>query len=215
MSVILIDIVLAGDNAIIIGMAARNLPREIQKKTIIWGTMGAVIIRVLATALLAVILEVPGIHLIGGLLLLWIAYKLLKDRKKDHCVKECTSFWSAVGTIIAADAAMGIDNIIAVAGASHGNILILFAGLMISIPIVVWGSTMIIKLIDRFPVIIYVGAAVIAYTAAGMITKEPMIAQFLISYPQINWLITFVAVIVVVSAGLINKNRPLKEPANK
>ncbi len=205
-SIILIDLVLGGDNAIVIGMAARNLPRNMQKQVIILGTIGAVIIRIIATVVIVWFLKIPGIQLVGGLVLLFIAYKLVRDKKKETCTeKECTGFWSAIGTIMIADAAMGIDNILAVAGAAHGSMLVVIFGLAVSIPIVVWGSTLVIKLIDRFPVIIYAGAAVIAYTAAGMIIKEPWIAQQLIGYPALNWIIVIVAVIGIILSGLITK----------
>ncbi|WP_043932153.1 TerC family protein, partial [Bacillus sp. EB01] len=164
-SLIIIDLVLAGDNAIVIGLAARNLPKKQQKQAIIWGTVGAIVIRATATILVVYLLEIPGLRLIGGLLLLVIAYKLLTE-ESGHEVKAQTTFWGAIWTIIVADALMGLDNVLAVAGAADGHPLLVILGLLISIPIVVWGSTIILKWMERFPIIITIGAAVLAYTAA-------------------------------------------------
>lgn len=198
LSIILIDLVLGGDNAIIIGMAARNLPRELQKRAILWGALGAVIIRILATVMVVWLLEIPGIQLAGGLLLVWMAYKLLVEEDKEHKTKECNGFWAAIRTIIIADAAMGVDNILAVAGAAHSNFIVVIIGLMISIPIVVWGSTMVINLIERFPTIIYLGAAVIAFTAGRMILEEPWVYQYLAEYPTLEW-----SLIAAIIAGVL------------
>ncbi len=120
LAIIVIDLVLAGDNAIVIGLAARRLPKDQQKKVIIWGTIGAIAIRALATLVVVWLLKIPGLLLIGGVLLIWIAYKLIAEGK-DHDIKAEEGFWSAIKTIIIADALMGIDNVLAVAGAAHGN----------------------------------------------------------------------------------------------
>lgn len=175
--IILIDLVLAGDNAVVIGLAARNVPKEHQKKVIIWGTVGAIIIRFLATLVVIWLLKIPGLLLVGGLLLVWIAYKLLVD-KKDHLIPAKSSFWSAMRTIIIADAVMGVDNVVAVAGAAHGDFYLVAIGLLVSIPIVVWGSTLILKWINRYPSIIYIGAGVLALTAAKMVTSEPFLETY-------------------------------------
>lgn len=177
-AIIVIDLVLAGDNAILIGLAARNLPKEQQKKVILWGSLGAIVIRIAATLAVVWLLEIPGLHLIGGLLLVMIAYKLLVDDDDHSDVKAGDSFWAAIRTVIIADALMGLDNVLAVAGASHGNMLLVVIGLLISVPIVMWGSTMIIKWIERFPVIITLGSAILAWTASKMIVKESFLAGF-------------------------------------
>src|SRR4051812_31102799 len=122
LSIIMIDLVLAGDNAIVIGLAARNLPKNLQKKVIIWGTVGAIAIRALATVIVVWLLKIPGLLVIGGVLLIWIAYKLLVE-EKGHDVQAGNGFWAAIRTIIIADALMGLDNVLAVAGAAHGNYL--------------------------------------------------------------------------------------------
>lgn len=177
LAIIMIDLVLAGDNAIVIGLAARNLPKEKQKTVILWGTAGAVILRVIATVAVVWLLKVPGLMLIGGVLLVWIAYNLLTD-EKEHDVKAGQSTWAAIRTIIIADAAMGIDNVLAVAGAAHGSILLVILGLAISVPIVVWGSTILIKWMERYPIIITIGAGILAWTAAKMIVGEAFLKPF-------------------------------------
>ncbi|MEG6617043.1 TerC family protein [Peptococcaceae bacterium 1198_IL3148] len=205
LSIIIIDLVLAGDNAIVIGMAARNLPHEHQKQVILWGTAGAVVIRSLATLAVVWLLRIPGLLLIGGLLLIHIAYKLLTQEKK-HDINTSDNRWQAIKTIIIADAVMGLDNVLAVAGTAHGSFLLVVIGLMISIPIVVWGSTIIIKWIDRYPVIIYIGAGVIAYTAGKMIVDEPFLETFFNNAPLIKYGLMAAIIIGVLAAGH-NKQR--------
>ena len=176
-AIILIDLVLAGDNAIVIALAARNLPKHLQKKAIIWGTVGAIAVRTLMTLVVVWLLKIPGLMLVGGLGLLWIAYKLIADQGggDDEHGPAASTFWGAMKTIVVADALMGIDNVLGVAGAAHGAMDLVVIGLLISVPIVVFGSTMVLKLVDRFPAIIYIGAAVLAYTAGSMIVGEPLL----------------------------------------
>ncbi|MDI1272061.1 TerC family protein [Polaromonas sp.] len=176
LAIILIDLVLAGDNAIVIALAARNLPSHLQKKAIVWGTVGAIVVRSAMTVGVVWLLKIPGLMLVGGLGLLWIAYKLLADQgDKEHDGPVASTFWSAMKTIVVADALMGVDNVLGVAGAAHGAFDLVVIGLLISIPIVVFGSTMVLKLVERFPVIINIGAAVLAFTAAKMIVSEPLL----------------------------------------
>ena len=166
MAIILIDLVLAGDNAIVIALAARNLPKHLQRKAIIWGTVGAIGVRTVMTLIVVWLLKIPGLMLVGGLGLLWIAYKLIADQGggEDEHGPAASTFWGAMKTIVIADALMGIDNVLGVAGAAHGAMDLVVIGLLISVPIVVFGSTMVLKLVDRFPIIIYLGAAVLAGT---------------------------------------------------
>jgi YjbE family integral membrane protein len=176
LAIILIDLVLAGDNAIVIALAARSLPKHLQKKAIAWGTVGAIAVRSVMTVGVVWLLQIPGLMLVGGLGLLWIAYKLLADQgDKQHSGPVANTFWGAMKTIVVADALMGIDNVLGVAGAAHGSFDLVIIGLLISVPIVVFGSTMVLKLVERFPVIIKVGAAVLAFTAAKMIVSEPLL----------------------------------------
>lgn len=174
LAIVLIDLVLAGDNAIVIALAARNLPAHLQKKAIAWGTFGAIAVRSLMTLGVVWLLQIPGLMLVGGLGLLWIAYKLLADTGADEAHGPvATTFWGAMKTIIVADALMGVDNVLGVAGAAHGSWDLVVLGLLLSVPIVVFGSTVVLRLVQRFPVIISLGAAVLAFTAAKMIVGEP------------------------------------------
>ena len=176
LAIILIDLVLAGDNAIVIALAARNLPPNLQKKAIVWGTVGAIVVRSAMTVGVVWLLKIPGLMLVGGLGLLWIAYKLLADQgNKEHDGPVVSTFWAAMKTIVVADALMGIDNVLGVAGAAHGSFDLVIIGLLVSIPIVVFGSTMVLKLVERFPMIINIGAAVLAFTAAKMIVSEQLL----------------------------------------
>jgi len=207
-AIIIIDLVLAGDNAIVIGLAARNLPKEQQKKVILWGTIGAVVIRALATLAVVWLLRIPGLLLVGGILLIWIAYKLLVE-EKGHDVQAGKSMWEAIRTVIIADALMGLDNVLAVAGAAHGSFLLVVLGLLISVPIVVWGSTLIIKWTERFPIIITIGAGVLAWTAAKMIVDENFLEAYFAN-PVIRY--GFEALVV---AGVILFGRMKKAKVNK
>jgi YjbE family integral membrane protein len=176
LAIILIDLVLAGDNAIVIALAARNLPPTLQKKAILWGTVGAIAVRSAMTLVVVWLLKIPGLMLIGGLGLLWIAYKLLADQGGDeHDGPVASTFWGAMKTIVVADALMGIDNVLGVAGAANGSMSLVILGLLISVPIVVYGSQVVLKLVERFPIIIQFGAAVLAFTAAKMIIGEQLL----------------------------------------
>lgn len=178
LAIILIDLVLAGDNAIVIALAARSLPKELQKKAIIWGTVGAIIVRSAMTVVVVWLLKIPGLMLVGGLGLVWIAYKLLADQGGgEHEGPVANTFWGAMKTIVVADALMGVDNVLGVAGAARGAFDLVIIGLLISVPIVVFGSTMVLKLVERFPLIINFGAAVLALTAAKMIVSERLLSN--------------------------------------
>jgi YjbE family integral membrane protein len=185
-AIILIDLVLAGDNALIIGLVARNLPKNTQNKVIFWGTFGAIAIRAVMAILVVYILAVPGFMLGGGLALVWIARKLLtpEDDDASHLAKApAATFAGAVRTIVIADAVMGVDNVLAIGGAAHGSILLIVLGLAISVPIIVWGSQLVIKLVDRYPSVILLGGAVLAWTAYSMIVREPLLAAWFEAHP--------------------------------
>jgi len=181
LAIVIIDLVLAGDNAIVIALAARALPPRLRTRAVIWGTVGAIAVRSAMTLIVVWLLMIPGLRFLGGLAPVWIAYKLLvpKVAKGDAHGKPVDSFRGAMQTIIIADALMGLDNVLAVAGAAKGSFLLVILGLLISIPIVVWGSTLILKWVDRFPVIVYLGAGVLAWTAAQMMLHEPLLEPFI------------------------------------
>ncbi len=203
LAIIIIDLVLAGDNAIVIALAARSLPPDQRRKAILWGTFGAIAVRTAMTLVVVWLLKIPGLLLLGGALLVWIAYKLLADNNNNggHEVTAASGFWAAMKTIVVADAVMGLDNVLAVAGAAHGNFLLVVIGLLISIPIVIWGSQLILKFVERYPGIVYVGGAVLALTAAKMMVSEPLIKGYLENQEMFGALVYFVVMGGVLSAG--------------
>ena len=214
LAIVVIDLVLAGDNAIVIAMAARNLPAHLQKKAIVWGAVGAIAVRSAMTLVVVYLLKIPGLMLIGGLLLVWIAYKLLtpaKDEDGGHN-NASTSFWGAMKTIVIADAVMGLDNVLAVAGASHGSYVLVVRGLLISIPIVIWGSTQILKLVERYPSITYIGAGVLAWTAAKMMISEPMVKEMqLFQNPAFGYAVQALVIFGVLFGGFMKSRLALEE----
>ncbi|MBU3725506.1 MAG: TerC family protein [Burkholderiaceae bacterium] len=202
-AIIVIDLVLAGDNAIVIALAARNLPEKEKNRAIIFGTIGAIVIRSLMTLGVVWLLKIPGLMLIGGLLLFWIAVKLIAPGNDgDEHSPAATTFWGAMKTIVIADAVMGVDNVLAVAGAAHGSFLLVVLGLLISIPIVVWGSKIVLKLIERYPSVITIGGGVLAFTAAKMVLNEPVLKSWVDGLPAwAYWSAIVVSVVVTTMAG--------------
>jgi len=197
-AIILIDLVLAGDNALVIGLAARNVPPAMQKKVVLWGTVGAIAIRAVLTMVVVYLLKIPGFLVVGGVALIYIGWKLTQDNGGGHEIKAATSVRGAVQTIIVADAVMGVDNVLAVGGAAHGSMLLVFIGLAVSIPIVVWGSTLVLKLVERFPAIVWIGAGVLGWTAVKMILTEPLLAPWIADHAPAR-----LALQIVVVGGLV------------
>jgi YjbE family integral membrane protein len=216
LAIILIDLVLAGDNAIVIALAARNLPPEHQNKAIMWGTVGAIVVRSAMTVGVVWLLKIPGLMLVGGLGLLWIAYKLIADTSDgEHEGPSATTFWGAMKTIIVADALMGVDNVLGVAGAANGDFTLVVIGLLISIPIVVFGSKLVLRLVERFPVIIQLGSAVLAFTAAQMVINEKLLDPVFDGGETINLIARIatysVAIVGVLGMGWWTSKRQEKE----
>ncbi|MDU2064582.1 MAG: TerC family protein [Sporomusaceae bacterium] len=176
-AIVFIDLILAGDNALVIALAARNLPAQYQKKAIFWGTLGAIVIRAISTLLVVWLLQLPGLMILGGLLLLLIAYQLVTDTK-THEVSAAPDFIGAIRTIIIADGVMGIDNVLGIAGIAKDSISTVIVGILITIPIIVWGSTFFIQLIERFPLLLYGGSAILAWTAGGLFFSDPLTVKF-------------------------------------
>jgi YjbE family integral membrane protein len=197
-AIILIDLVLAGDNALVIGLAARNVPPAMQKKVVLWGTVGAIAIRAVLTMVVVYLLKIPGFLAVGGVALIYIGWKLTQDNSGGHEIESATSVRGAVKTIIIADAVMGVDNVLAVGGAAHGSMLLVFIGLAVSIPIVVWGSTLVLKLVERFPAIVWIGAGVLGWTAVKMILTEPLLAPWIANHSPVR-----LALQIVVVGGLV------------
>ncbi|MEN9900841.1 MAG: hypothetical protein RLZZ152_1885, partial [Pseudomonadota bacterium] len=182
---------------------ARNLPAEHQNKAIMWGTVGAIVVRSAMTVGVVWLLKIPGLMLVGGLGLLWIAFKLISDTSEDeHEGSGATTFWGAMKTIIVADALMGVDNVLGVAGAANGDFTLVVIGLLISIPIVVLGSKLVLRLVEKWPVIIHLGAAVLAFTAAQMIINEKLLDPIFDGGETIN-LLARGATYVVAIAGVL------------
>jgi YjbE family integral membrane protein len=201
-AIVLIDLVLAGDNALIIGLVARNLPRQTQRKVIFWGTFGAIAVRGLMAILVVYVLDWPGFMLAGAIALVWIARKLLTPDPQaagNHAAAvPAATFAVALRTIVVADAVMGVDNVLAIGGAAIGSALLIVLGLAISVPIIVWGSHLVIRLVDRFPSIVLLGGAVLGWTAYSMIVREPLLAAWFADHPATK----LVAAILVFSISL-------------
>lgn len=174
-AIVIIDVVLGGENALVIAMASRNLAPELRKKALIWGTVGAVAVRFICVAALTYLLLIPGLRMIGGLALLYIAYTLVDQDEDKHNVTAATSFWGAIGTIVWADTVMGLDNALAIAGAAGGDWWLIIFGLLLSVPIILFGSTVVSKIIDKWPKTIWIGVLVLVAVAFQMIYNEPLL----------------------------------------
>ena len=180
MQIMMVNIVLSGDNAVVIALAARNLPAKQQKMAILWGSGGAIVLRVILTVAAVALLQIPFLQFAGALLLIWIAVKLLieEDESEGHHHAH-DNLLGAVKTILVADVVMSLDNTLAIAGVAKGDWTLLISGLVLSIPLIVFGSTLIMKMIERFPVIVYIGAGLIAYTAGEMIDSDAAVQPWL------------------------------------
>ncbi len=213
MAIVVIDLVLAGDNAIVIALAARQLPPHLQKKAIVWGALGAVGVRVVLTAAVVWLLKVPGLLAVGGALLVWIAWKLLQPddspAEASAHAPVVTGFWSAMRTVIVADALMGLDNVLAVAGAAHGSLLLVVLGLMISVPIVMWGSTLVLKVVERYPAVVYLGSGVLVWTAVTMMLNEKVFSEWLVAQ-SVPLRSLYLAVPLLLSLAFFHNHRKLE-----
>ncbi|MEO3947426.1 TerC family protein [Gorillibacterium sp. CAU 1737] len=197
LQILLINIVLSGDNAIVIAMASKNLPAKQQKRAVWWGAAGAVGLRLILTAVAVTFLQFPFIKTAGALLLLIIAVKLLADEGKEGRVKEAGTLGKAVVTIIAADFVMSLDNVLAVAAAADGNFKVILLGIGISIPLIVWGSSLVMKLLEQMPLLVYMGAAILGYTAGDMILADKALTQKLPAFGLLPYLPYLLAALVV------------------
>jgi YjbE family integral membrane protein len=180
LQIMLVNIVLSGDNAVVIALAARNLPSKHQKMAILWGSGGAIVLRILLTIVAVQLLKLPFLQFLGGLLLIWIAIQLLIESDEPEGGHQANdSLSGAIKTILIADVVMSLDNTLAIAGVAKGNWTLLIVGLALSIPLIVVGSTVIMKIMDRFPVVVYIGAGLIAWTSGEMIDSDPAIQPYL------------------------------------
>lgn len=181
-SITLINLILSGDNAVVIALASRNLPHDQRKRAVLWGSAGAVILRILLTLVAALLLKIPYVQFFGGLALVYIAINLLADEHKEVSCEGANSFWGAIKVIIFADLIMSLDNVLAIAGVADGHLGLLIFGLALSVPLVVFGSQLLMSLMDKFPIIIYVGAAILAWTAAKMMVADTVLGVWLLPY---------------------------------
>jgi YjbE family integral membrane protein len=202
LKIIMIDLLLSGDNAVVIALACRNLPLAQRKKGILFGVGGAIGLRIVLTFFAVSLLSLPYLKLVGALLLLWIGVKLLlpEDEHSEGNIKADARLIGAVKTIIIADFVMSLDNVLGVAAAAKGNVPLLVFGLLISIPLIAWSSQLVLKLIDRFPYIIYAGGALLGYVAGEMLVAEALLSPLVEAQHQLHWLIpVFCAILVLVT----------------
>jgi YjbE family integral membrane protein len=201
-SIVIIDLILAGDNAVVIAMAVRSLPREQRRKGIVFGAAAAVILRVILTFFVSQLLQVSFIKLFGGALIIWIAVKLfVEGAPEGDANKEATTVAQAVRTIVIADISMSLDNVLAVAGASGGSLSLLLFGLGLSIPFIVFTSNLLSMLMDRYPVIIYIGAAILGKVGGEMMITDPIVANYWVPGKFLQYSIEAAFAIGVIVAG--------------
>ncbi len=213
--IIIADLLLSGDNALVIALACRRLPAHQQKRAIFFGGGAAIALRVILTIFAVYLLQMPFLKLVGGALLLWIAVKLLlPEHEGEAHIKESGSMWGAIKTIIIADFVMSVDNVLAVAGAAHGDIALLTIGLLLSIPLIIYGSTMILKLIERFPIIITLGAAMLGYIGGEMIVGDVRVAPWVeANLPILHTIVPIAGAIIVVAIGKLRAPKPVPAAA--
>ncbi|MFK7693419.1 TerC family protein [Paenibacillus sp. HJGM_3] len=206
LQIMLINIVLSGDNAVVIALASKNLPLHQRKQAIWWGAFGAVALRLVLTIAAVALLKVPYIQAAGSFLLMYIAIKLLVEDDGHANVKEAASLGKAIWTIIIADFVMSLDNVLAIAAKAQGNISVIILGIALSIPIIVWGSTLVMKLLHKYPIFVYLGAGILGYTAGEMFVSDEKMEHYLLhGSATMHHAIPIVATVVVIAAGLIKK----------
>ncbi|CAG4888759.1 TerC family protein [Paraburkholderia gardini] len=220
--IIVIDILLGGDNAVVIALACRNLPADQRTRGVLWGTVGAILLRVALIAFAVALLDVPLLKFAGGLLLLWIGVRLMAPAHDAHAdVKPADKLMAAIKTIIVADAVMSLDNVIAIAGAAeaadpqHRLALVIF-GLVVSIPLIVWGSQLVLKLLDRLPVVITLGAALLGWIAGGLIINDPAGDRWpVLDMPAAEYGMSIAGALFVVIVGYALKRRNARREATQ
>lgn len=204
LSIVLIDLILAGDNAVIIAMAVRSLPREQRRKGIMLGSGAAVLLRVLATFFVSQMLQISFLKLIGGALIIWIAVKLLmQGMPEETSEKKATSIFQAIKIIVIADITMSVDNMLAVGGASGGSMFLLLFGLGLSIPLIVLTSNLLSTLMDKYPIIIYIGAAILGKVGIEMMITDPSVVRVISLSPYAQYAIEIAGAILVIVVGKV------------
>lgn len=200
--ILMINLVLSGDNAMVIAMASKNLPERQRRRAVWWGSAGAVILRCLLTFAAVLLLKIPYLQAGGGLMLLFIAYQLLAEREEDMRMEEVSSVWRAIRLILTADFIMSLDNVLAIAGLANGDMMLVVIGIAISIPIVVWGSGIIVGWLHRFPVLVYIGAYILAFTGGKMLLEDAKLGPILAyALPDLHTVLPLVLGVAVLAAG--------------
>ena len=218
--IIMIDILLEGDNAVVIALACRGLPKHQRTKGIIWGTVGAIVLRVILIAFALALLAIPYLKFVGALLLIWIGVKLIAPDEEDGHgnIEGSDKLWGAIKTIIVADLVMSVDNVIAIAGAAqtageqHEMVLVIF-GLLVSIPIIVWGSQLVLKLMDRFPIIILLGGMLLGWIAGTMAHTDPALVPYIPQDRAVHYGMGLAGALLVLAIGKWVKSRRAPPPA--
>jgi YjbE family integral membrane protein len=211
LKIIGVNIVLSGDNAVVIALAARSLPPKQQKMAVIWGSAAAIVMRVILTLFAVALLDLPWLKLIGSVLLLWIGVKLLIPEDEGPDIKASDNMLAAIKTILIADLVMSLDNVIAVAAAAGGSVTLLIIGLAISIPLVIFGATMLLKLMERWPIIITIGAALLGFVAGEMAWEDHAVKGFTGQYPHAaKYVIAAVGAAFVILMGRYFAGKSLK-----
>ncbi|WP_308636388.1 TerC family protein [Paenibacillus silvisoli] len=206
--IMLVNLVLSGDNAVVIALASRNLPLTHRKKAVWWGAMAAVGLRIVLTAVAVYLLKIPFIQIAGALLLFWVAIQLLKDDGESKNIEGAQSLWKAIRIIVMADFIMSLDNVLAIAAIANNNIWLMSAGIALSIPIIVWGSQLIMSLLNRFPIFIYLGAGILGYTAGEMLEESDGISKFLHNISEFaDTVFPFVCGLLVIGIGYVLQRR--------
>jgi len=217
LKIIWVNILLSGDNAVVIALASRNLPATQQKRAIVFGSGAAIVLRVVLTLFAVELLQLPWLKLVGSLLLLWIGIQLLADNDDDADVHAHTTMWGAVRTILVADLVMSLDNVIAVAAAANSapedrRIVLLVIGLGLSIPLIIFGSTLLLKLMQRFPAIITLGAALLGFVAGEMATTDTAVHEWFETHMHgLDYAVSISGAIFVVVVGLLRARRAGRE----
>ena len=203
LKIIMIDLLLSGDNAVVIALACRNLPAAQRKQGIMFGVGGAILLRVVLTFFAVSLLALPYLKLVGALLLIWIGVKLLlpEDEHGEESIKAETKLFAAIKTIIIADFVMSLDNVLGVAAAAKGNTFLLVFGLLISIPLIAWSSQLVLKVIDRFPLVIYAGGALLGYVAGEMLVNEAVLAPVFEARHYLHYVVPVVCALLVLGLG--------------
>jgi YjbE family integral membrane protein len=213
--IIIINVLLSGDNAVIIALACRSLPPKEQRNAFLIGTVAIVILMTALTSFAAVLMTIPYVEMVGAVLLLWIGIKLLLPEDENEDVSASDNFWGAVKTIIIADIVMSLDNVLGMAGAAKGHMGLLFVGMVITIPLILFGSAMLMKLMERFPIIVTIGAGLLGYVAGEMAVEDPALKGYLANAHYLEIALPILGALIVVIVGKMLAARHAATPATE